>query len=148
MSLLHHVEHRKTSCALRKPSMGGSFRWLRWLHSGNLGSFLRSKKYGVIPDHCQIWYAFLPIISITSGYLIYLLIDTGILALGGTPPTNETTLMINAAGQAQTRASIATESRMLYCFLAGFWTKKILGATNNILDRLLGTFENLGKNKV
>jgi hypothetical protein len=93
------------------------------------------RKYGVIPYDRQLWYASLPIVGLTSGYLVYILIDAGIVALGGTPTLLNVTG--NVTAQRQPIEIIATESRVLYCFLAGFWTNKLFNALGNLLEKFL-----------
>lgn len=97
------------------------------------------KDCGIVPSYDQLWYGLLPIVGLSSGFLIYILIDTGILALGGIP----TELGGNATATVpqQTLESIRTETRMLYCFIAGFWTNKLFESLNALLEKLLETLK-------
>lgn len=59
---------------------------------------------GVVCEYKRIWYIILPIVALIFGYLAYVLADLGLVALGGVPGGNSTSIaasninIINATG--------------------------------------------------
>jgi hypothetical protein len=133
--LLYHIEGIKPT-----PTLIGVPLWAAL--SGGLGGCAGvlygvvwdQDYYGVVRYPWQLWFSVLPIFALTSGYLVYILIDTGIVALGGNP----TGLGGNTTALEQPRLSLpGLETKALFCFLAGFWTYNIIDKLKVLLDNVL-----------
>ena len=134
--LLYHIESMKSTPML--PTLLGVPLWAAL--SGGLGGCAGvlygvvwdQDYYGVVRYPWQLWFSVLPIFALTSGYLIYILIDTGIAALGGSP----TGLVGNTTALEQQKV-LGSETKALFCFLAGFWTYNIIDKLKALLDNVM-----------
>jgi hypothetical protein len=83
--------------------------------------------YGIVRDENHFRYVILPLMSPIFGYIAYILMDLGVVALGGSK--SETTL---SAGD------VLIEGRVIICFLAGFATSNFLKKISEVTEYLFG----------
>jgi hypothetical protein len=117
---------------------------------------------GVVSDYKRIWYIVLPLVALIFGYLAYIIIDLGLISVGGTQSSSFTATNITllhatganslngsaasfdaknvtnlvASGVGSFSANMGIEARMLACFLAGYATdafiKRLTGISNKM----------------
>ncbi len=79
---------------------------------------------GVVSEENQLQYIILPFMSPIFGYIAYILMDLGVMALGG-----------SASDAAVSLENIQFQSRIIVCFLAGFATNKFLEKLNAVTEK-------------
>ena len=117
---------------------------------------------GVVSDYKRIWYFILPLVGLVLGYFAYILLDLGLVSLGGTPSSSFTATNITllhatgansligsnasfvaknvtnlvASGVGSFKANTGTEARMVACFLAGYATDAFTKKLTNLADKM------------
>lgn len=130
-----------------------------------IGVVAEIRANGVVCDYKRVWYIVLPVVALIFGYLAYLLIDLGLVTLGGSQGgqglsftaanislikatgvqnlTNGNTSFIahnvsnlTATGVGSFTANVGIEARIVACFLAGYSTDAFIKKLTNLAEKM------------
>jgi len=116
----------------KQPNIFGIPLWSAFL--GGFGASIQGlfsihgekEKYSILPNYRQSWYAILPIIGLAFGYIAYVLVNIGLLVLGGgssIPAVSQNATIASATSTVgNVSANVDTGVRLFLCFMAGYRT--------------------------